>query len=135
MSETKGERRWTGAQLRAAADNDLENFLVASTPGGIKAQESRGQADLNAAGNLLPKRLLYAEWSEIEAMGIKRLGGHDDLFERVEFPPGWSMRPTDHSMWSDVVDETGRVRLQVFYKAAFYDRDAHFWPKREESAR
>ena len=124
--------RMTGAQFRAFLDGDAENFRVASTPGGIEAQEARGQSAINAAGNLLPKLLLHAQWAEIEAMGIKRLGDHDDLFLRVEFPPGWSMRPTGHSMWSDVVDADGRVRLNVFYKAAFYDRAAHFWLARDE---
>ena len=28
-------------------------------------------------------------------------------------------------MWSSVVDELGRERAAVFYKAAFYDRRAH----------
>jgi predicted metal-dependent phosphotriesterase family hydrolase len=28
-------------------------------------------------------------------------------------------------MWSDLLDEQGRKRAGVFYKAAFYDRSAH----------
>jgi hypothetical protein len=28
-------------------------------------------------------------------------------------------------MWSYLVDEKGRERAAIFYKAAFYDRDAH----------
>lgn len=28
-------------------------------------------------------------------------------------------------MWSDLVDDKGRKRAGIFYKAAFYDRSAH----------
>ena len=28
-------------------------------------------------------------------------------------------------MWSDLVDDKGRKRTSIFYKAAFYDRSAH----------
>lgn len=48
----------------------------------------------------------------------------DDLFQYVTLPEGWRKVATDHSMWSSVVDEKGRERLSVFYKAPFYDRDA-----------
>ncbi len=49
----------------------------------------------------------------------------DDLFINVVLPDGWQKKPTDHSMWSDLVDERGRKRANIFYKAAFYDRSAH----------
>jgi|SRR5882672_12913810 len=122
----------TLAAIQAFAEGDAANMLAAITPGGIEAQEARGQRALNKAGNLLPKKLLYSMWEEVEAMGIKLIGEQDDLFLNVELPPGWMIQPTPHSMWSNVVDETGKVRLEVFYKAAFYDRKAHFWIKKEE---
>lgn len=48
----------------------------------------------------------------------------DPLFRPATLPPGWSKRATDHSMGSEVVDQHGRCRVSVFYKAAFYDRRA-----------
>lgn len=39
-------------------------------------------------------------------------------------PDGWKKEPTDHDMWSRIVDEKGRERAMVFYKAAFYDQRA-----------
>jgi hypothetical protein len=48
----------------------------------------------------------------------------DRLFRPATLPEGWSKQGSDHSMWSYVVDEFGRRRVAVFYKAAFYDRDA-----------
>ena len=48
----------------------------------------------------------------------------DPLFTQVELPAGWKKAGSDHDMWSYVHDEKGRQRISVFYKAAFYDRDA-----------
>ena len=35
--------RISPAAIRALAEGDIENFFVAATPGGIEAQEARGQ--------------------------------------------------------------------------------------------
>lgn len=51
----------------------------------------------------------------------------DRLFRPATLPEGWSKRATDHSMGSEVVDEHGRVRVSVFYKAAYYDRRADMY--------
>jgi hypothetical protein len=48
----------------------------------------------------------------------------DPLFRPATLPPGWARQASDHSMWSYIVDEHGRRRVAIFYKAAFYDRDA-----------
>jgi hypothetical protein len=48
----------------------------------------------------------------------------DPLFRGVTLPTGWAKTGSDHAMWSYVVDEHGRRRVAVFYKAAFYDRRA-----------
>lgn len=58
----------------------------------------------------------------------------DPLFYDVLLPKGWSIVPTDHSMWSNLVDEKKRPRAGIFYKAAFYDRSAHMGIKRRFSA-
>jgi hypothetical protein len=49
----------------------------------------------------------------------------DDIFVNVIAPDGWSIRPSDHSMHSDILDNLGRVRGGIFYKAAYYDRRAN----------
>ena len=33
-------------------------------------------------------------------------------------------------MWSELVDDKGRARAGILYKAALYDRDAHISPRR-----
>lgn len=115
------------AGIAALAQGDLENFLVAATPGGIQAQESRGQQAL-VAQCLFPVRIaqrgithemLTAKWGITFEPGIV-----DGLFYKANLPPGWSIRPTEHSMNSDLVDSQACNRAGIFYKAAFYDRNA-----------
>jgi hypothetical protein len=49
----------------------------------------------------------------------------DPLFMPVTLPEGWSRQGSDHAMGSYIVDQNGRKRVSIFYKAAFYDRSAH----------
>ena len=61
-----------------------------------------------------------------EKMGVK-IGEPvvgDEMFTNVELPAGWALKATSHSMWSKLVDDKGRERASMFYKAAFYDRSA-----------
>lgn len=48
----------------------------------------------------------------------------DPLFRPATLPKGWTRAGTDHAMHSKILDELGRERVGVFYKAAFYDRRA-----------
>jgi len=55
---------------------------------------------------------------------IHAVFSNDELFRGASLPPGWKKRPTGHNMWTEIVDETGKKRFSIFYKAASYDRDA-----------
>lgn len=105
---------------------DIENLIVATTPGGIEAQEAKGQQQfVNSA--TLPLKFNSGTRRELETMGVKYLERPGDpaaLFCPVNLPSGWKVEPTDHSMWSKLIDDKGRERASIFYKAAFYDRDA-----------
>jgi len=81
---------------------------------------------------VLPKR---GPWEDCERLGIKCLEEHDELFFNCKLPEGWHVEPTDHQLWSDILDDKGRRRGQVFYKAAFYDRDAFFHLNRRFNCR
>lgn len=121
----------TPAALSAIARGDLHNAFVAVTPGGIEGQEKAGQAMLTLKFNQLPKEYLYwrgeGTWQEaMGRLGFKFGADVDDLFISITPPAGWTLRASDHSMWSYIHDEQGRKRGKVFYKAAFYDRSAHF---------
>lgn len=111
------------AALNAALKGDLENALVANTPGGIERQERAGQRTLCESA-ILPKELRGTTREELTALGFVFGTDVDELFVRCDLPAGWQKRGSDHSMHSDLVDDTGNVRAHIFYKAAFYDRRA-----------
>lgn len=110
------------AALGALVNGDIENFLVAATPGGIERQEKDGQTALVASTNmpldLRPNREAY------EKLGFTFGDKIDEVFQHATLPKGWTRKATDHSMWSRILDDKGRERVAVFYKAAFYDRHA-----------
>jgi len=112
------------AALAALLKGDMANASIAMTPDGIERQEKQGQLTF-ARGDYLPKEMQGDCRAVCEAWGIVFGREVDDLFIEAKLPAGWQKVPTDHSMWVDVVDEKGRKRLSVFYKAAFYDRSAH----------
>lgn len=96
----------------------------------ILAEESKGQREL-VSSSKLPSGLSYYESGlgakEIyEKLGFKVIGKskNDILFLDVELAEGWSKKETDHSMWSDLIDDKGRKRAGIFYKASFHDRKA-----------
>lgn len=110
------------AASSAVARGDLKNAVIASTPGGIEKQEKEGKMQ-QATKQTLPKKLGSHE-EAFRALGFVATGSSDDLFNLATFPVGWKKVPTDHSLWTDLVDDMGRRRGTIFYKAAFYDRDA-----------
>ncbi len=101
--------------------------LLTSQDGGIEASEARGQREL-VESEVLPKDCAgLRNRPVLEAWGIQICDPveDDDLFIHVKLPEGWKKEASTHSMWSNLVDDKGRVRAAVFYKAAFYDRKAH----------
>jgi len=107
--------------------------MLAGGPGAIERSEARGQRELVCAA-VLPTDGLGLQYppqrAVWEAMGIK-LGDQvagDEMFTNVSLPVDWLKRPTDHSMWSELIDDRGRVRGRIFYNAAFYDRSASITP-------
>lgn len=110
-----------------SATDNLDNLLTAMEPGGIERQEWRGQRNLVHELNRLP---IKSPWEELEKLGFERVQENgdtvviDDVFCQVTAPEGWTHQATDHSMWSALLDPQGRKRAEVFFKAAFYDKEA-----------
>lgn len=113
------------AQLIALVRGDIDLAM----PGGIERQEAMGQAAFVGTKSSLP---IECPRAELEALGFVFGEPIDDLFVSVTFPAGWSKKATDHSMWSDLLDDQGRKRGSIFYKAAFYDRRAFMHLEREK---
>jgi len=110
-------------------NNPKQEWTIGGNPQAIEAQEARGQEELIESLQLPKKcnspRGLNA--SEVyHKMGIKTLTGSkgDDLFIGTKLPKGWKKESTDHAMWNNLIDDEGRNRASIFYKASFYDREA-----------
>lgn len=73
---------------------------------------------------MLPKQVGGATRKQLEALGFKFGDDFDELFVKCEYPPGWQKRPADHPMHIDLVDEQGRKRAGIFFKATSHDRRA-----------
>lgn len=90
----------------------------------IEEMEADGQRQL-VNGTDLPAK--GYDVKEFEAVGFTfgEPDKRDPLFRPATLPEGWKREGSDHSMWSYIVDQLGRRRVSIFYKAAFYDRDAN----------
>jgi hypothetical protein len=98
-------------------------WLLVGNPNAIKAQEfSEQQKFVNSTE--LPLYMSEEDKSELIKMGVVFGEAVDDLFINALLPDGWKKISTDHSMWSNLVDDEDKIITQVFYKGAFYDRDA-----------
>ena len=122
-----------------AADHPMLNLLAAmdaqhrtgDSSNMILEQEAAGQRQL-VNSDVLPTKYNGRGESDIKE-ALTKIGfvfgdvvNGDPMFQTVQLPEGWKREGSGHAMWSYVHDQHGRERLSIFYKAAFYDRDAFF---------
>jgi hypothetical protein len=94
--------------------------------GYITGMEEDGQRQL-LNSDVLPVK---GNWEALKELGVipgEPVDG-DPLFIHATLPAGWIRQGTSHAMGSYLVDERGVQRVEIFYKAAFYDRKAHVYP-------
>jgi hypothetical protein len=131
MTQEKQKTSINPAAASAALRGDFTNAAVAMTPGGIEAQEAAAQREfqqeqkLPKKGSMLPERgESETNRTRLEQLGVVFGKEIDTLFIAAQLPAGWEIRPTEHSLWSTLHDQGGRIRAKIFYKGAFYDRRA-----------
>lgn len=91
----------------------------------IEQMEAEGQRQL-VASSLLPADLSPTDeqaWTDL-GFTLGEPADGDPLFRHATLPTGWKREGSDHAMHSYLVDERGIRRVNIFYKAAFYDRRA-----------
>ena len=119
----------TPAAIQAMLTGDISNVIAATTPEGIERQEAAGQSAMAKAADRLPLEINYPRGlthaQVAAALGIEFGKTIDRVFIEATLPDGWKIVPTSHAMWSDLVDDKGRKRAAIFFKAAFYDYNAH----------
>jgi hypothetical protein len=109
---------------------DLFVRALGASSGGdaILGQESAGQQSF-VNSDTLPTEMNREDRATLEAAGVVfgEVVEGDALFQYVNLPQGWTKSSTGHSMHNDLLDDKGRKRAGIFYKAAFYDRSAHLY--------
>ncbi len=90
----------------------------------IENMEAEGQRECVSHIKLAKKMYPSREMFEKLGFTFEEIEG-DRVLVNATLPEGWSLEPTNSSYWTDILDDKGRRRAYMFYKAAFYDRDAH----------
>jgi hypothetical protein len=107
---------------------------LAYAPGAIEAAQESAQRAL-VESTLLPIKFNQYfdqpegdKWDMLARLGfvVDRSEVVTGLFYRATLPTGWKRLAMANSYGSMLVDEQGRKRATLFYKAAAYDREA-FW--------
>lgn len=131
----------TTKQVEAEPAAFLAEALLSNTSDTIERMEKRGQEEF-VRSDVLPVRTGNYRDEKVDDGTLLALGfvlgptvSDDPIFRYAKLPPGWVKVGTDHDMWSAIVDQRGRERISIFYKAAFYDRNAHFLVNRYYHAR
>ncbi len=106
------------------AELHMLGILSDGQSGYIQGMEAAGQRQLVGSTSLPTKANGGDEAYEKLGFTFGKPDPCDPLFRPATLPEGWHKEGSDHAMWSYVVDQLGRRRVAVFYKAAFYDRDA-----------
>lgn len=126
MADYKKAPSNTTAEVQSNPLGMILDMLSEKSPGdAIYAQEAAGQRSFTTS-DTLPTRMGEDDRRVLEQAGVifdDQVRG-DEMFTYVTLPAGWKKVLTSHSMWSDLADDKGRKRASMFYKAAFYDRDA-----------
>lgn len=101
----------------------LLGSMSEGSDGYIRGMEAAGQRQLVNSTSFPTEAPIAA----LEALGFVfgPVDSGDPMFRPAQLPAGWRKEGSDHDMWSYVLDEKGRKRVSIFYKAAFYDRRAH----------
>ncbi len=107
-----------------------ESMAGRSPSNALLEAEAAGQAALVNSTELPAD--MHGDRAIFEGMGIKfgEPNPRDPMFLPTTLPVGRRKEATEHAMWSRLVDDKGRERAMIFYKAAFYDRSAHMSPSR-----
>jgi hypothetical protein len=110
----------------------LSTCLALGTAEGIPLLERMAQREIAQGGVLfLDRAMKPGIVAVLERLGFQfppETGDLDPILRPVVGPPGWTLRPKESAYWTDLLDPKGHVRGHIFYKGAYYDRRAQFYP-------
>ncbi len=107
-------------------------LLLAGMGQSVESMEAAGAKQLQMS-DLLPTHM--GDRKPYEQMGIVfgDINPKDPLFTYATIPSGWKKICDENDpRHMYLLDEAGKKRVYMFYKAASYDRKAHMSPCRDE---
>lgn len=111
--------------LFSPGEDVLRANLLMESDRTIEKMEARGAQEVVAQRRRLPTDGLDKKQAEAVGIEVHDVDTNDPIWTHVTLPEGWKIERTDHSMHTKLVDEKGRKRGGIFYKAAYYDRSAN----------
>lgn len=105
----------------------------------LEAESSREMCkrNLSPKESSLPKDIRGIDREGLTNLGFVFTNDLDTIFVKVKFPPGWLCIPTEHRLWSNLIDQNQKVRATIFFKDSPWDRRAYLdWndtPKEHQS--
>lgn len=132
VTNTTEELKKPEKALDFLADQMVRNAKGERQGQAIEDMEAQGQWEL-LHSELLPTDMHNNTQGEFEALGFKfgDIVEDDPIFRYATLPEGWKREPGGNSYWSIIVDRAGNERVGIFYKAAFYDRHAHMYIRKD----
>jgi hypothetical protein len=116
---------------RVDVTSDHKVVLGASSFGGRPEDvERHGQEAFVFDTTVLPINIENGCSADFVALGITFGSVIDDLFQEASLPEGWAKQPCSNAVWSEIVDGDGSVKIEVYFKAVYYDRHAFMRVKR-----
>ena len=109
----------------------ITSIMAAGDPSKfLDAHERNGQSYI-LQGNVLPVTAAYSTLDSeavLKEAGVKfgEVVKDNPHFRHIELPPGWKMEAGEHTMWTHLVDESGRRRASIFYKDEVLIQEAYY---------
>lgn len=105
----------------------VEGAMSRGSPGRLVVPKRQGQRELSQSDELPTE--MHPSRAAFEKLGFK-FGAPvkgQELLTEAELPKGWRREGLSFQRWSYLLDENGKKRVAIFYKAAAYDLRASMY--------
>ncbi len=102
--------------------DELLIMALIDGPGAVDRLQKESQEMINR--NVILARKMFPSKESWEELGFQFKDIDDDILYEATLPIGWSLKPSDNPMGTEIYDQNGFLRATMSYKSAPYDRRA-----------
>lgn len=93
-------------------------FLAAAGCESATVRQVAAQMLFCKRANRLPQLIQNGSWEQLEqCWKIVRGSVVEEIFYSIRLPKDWLLKPSSHSLWSDLLDSRDALRAHIFYNA------------------